>query len=255
MVTRPAHQAGHLTRLLEAAGARVLHFPLLAIAEPADPARALAVIDRLRTFDLAIFISANAVIRGLAMIRSRGPMPEGLHLAAVGAASARELERAELRVDLVPGARFDSESLLALDELQAPRLAGHRVVIFRGEGGRELLADTLTARGATVEYAEVYRRAKPEVDLDDLLKPWERGELDAIVVTSAEALENLHGLLPPPARARLADTALVVVSQRLADLARSLGHSGALLVAERSADEAMVETLVGWRRHGARQTG
>jgi uroporphyrinogen-III synthase len=242
LVTRPAHQAEGLCRLVEAAGGRAIRFPVLEIAEPRNPAALQAVIDRLQDYDLALFISANAVERGLARIEAAGPWPPRLHSAAIGAASARELEHHGRRVDIRPRGRYDSEALLALPQLQD--LRGRRVVIFRGEGGRELLADTLRQRGARVDYAEVYRRVRPTApDTAGLLKCWERGEIQVVVVTSSEGLRNLCDLLPSPTHPRLYRTPLVVVSERMLQLAQELGFTAQIVVAERAADDAIVAAI------------
>ena len=90
---------------------------------------------------------------------------------------------------IVPTERFDSEGLLALPELQ--NVAGMRVMIFRGDGGRELLGDTLKARGATVEYVTCYLRSKSDLDVGALLT----ATPDALTVTSSEALSHLWEML------------------------------------------------------------
>lgn len=242
LVTRPAHQADGLCRLIEAAGGRAVRFPVLEIAEPHNPAALRPVMDRIEDYDLALFVSANAVERGLARIAARGPWPPRLRTVAIGAASARELERRGRRADIRPRGRYDSEALLALPQLQD--LRGRRVVIFRGEGGRELLADTLRRRGAEVDYAEVYRRVRPTApDTAGLLQRWEGGEIQVVVVTSNEGLRNLCSLLPSPARPRLYRTPLVVVSERMLQLAQELGFTAPIVVAERAADDAIVAAI------------
>lgn len=250
VVTRPEHQADGLVRLLEGEGARVIRFPVLAIASPRDEGPARALARRLAEFDIAVFISANAVERGMALIRSVGGLPPALRLAAVGAASARALDRLGLSVDLVPPERFDSEALLALDALQPEVIGGRRILIVRGEGGREQLAETLRARGASVEYAEVYRRVRPVTAAEHLLVPLSRGQVDVIIVTSGEGLCNLLEMVGEAARPWLYHTPLLVVSKRVAELARTLGWRTAPVVASRADDTALVEALVRWHsRH------
>jgi len=146
----------------------------------------------------------------------------------------------------VPEQRYDSEALLALPELQ--QMTGRRVVIFRGEGGRELLAQTLRARGATVEYAECYRRLPPSGDVAELIGRWARGEIDAAIVTSNEALQNLYDALGSTGRAWLCATQLIVVSLRQAQLAQALGFTRAAIVSARADDDAMFAALCTWRR-------
>ena len=241
VVTRPEHQAGNLRCLIEAAGGQVILFPVLAIAPPQDPQAVLVVLNRLAQFDLAIFISPNAVDYGLRYAVQVGGLPSQLQIAAVGAGTARALQAAGHPPTLVPEHDFNSEALLALAALQ--QVAGKNVVIFRGEGGREHLADTLRSRGAQVEYVQVYRREKPPVDRTVLLDAWARKGISAIVVTSNESLQNLYDMVGSEGQAYLGDTQLVVVSQRAVELARRLGVRCTPVVAERAGDDAIVAAL------------
>lgn len=223
VVTRPAGQADALAQAIVARGGEPIVFPVLAIADvDADGMAALAaIIDRLETFDLAVFVSPNAVDKAMRAIDARRAWPQGLRAATVGRESAAALMRAHVADVLAPVERADSEALLALPELAKVR--GRRVVIFRGDGGRELLGDTLRARGAQVEYAACYRRTRPDTDADVLLAAWSRGELDAITVTSSEGLANLHALVGEAGRASLRDTPVFAPHARIAENARALG--------------------------------
>ena len=116
-------------------------------------------------------------------------MAAGLRAAAVGAGTAAALRAHGVPQVLAPPAGGDSESLLALPAMQ--QVSGQRVLVFRGIGGREQLADTLRARGAQVEYVECYRRVRPAADPEPLRARLRRGELDAVTAASGEALANL----------------------------------------------------------------
>ncbi len=255
LVTRPAHQADGLCARLEAAGATAIRFPVLAIAPPAERGPALALIGRLAQYNLAIFISPNAVDFGLDLIEAQGlSLPSSLLLAAVGEGSGRALQRRLGRApDLVPQGRFDSEALLALPALQ--QVQGWRIAIFRGDGGRELLAETLRSRGATVEYVEVYRRLRPAVDRDALAARLADGTIDVVTVTSGEGLRNLLELAGEANGARLRRLPLVVVSERTAALAGELGFEQPALVAASAGDEALVEAVTRWVNGGATDPG
>ncbi len=257
VVTRPAHQAHGLVAALEALGARPIAFPALEIVPPRDLAALDAVIDRLDTFHMAIFISPNAVEHALGRIRTRrGGLPPRLQVAAVGRGSARELKRLGVVPQVVPPARADSEALLALPELQEAAVRGRRIVIFRGEGGRELLAETLRARGAEVVYGEAYRRARPERDVGTLLRHWARHEIDVVTVTSNEALANLFEMVGQLGRRWLRETPLVVVSERQAALARDLGIKAPVVVAGGADDERLAAAVCRWaeENRGGRAT-
>ena len=221
VVTRPAGQAAHLAALIRAAGGEPLLFPALEITAAGDTPELHALIEHLETFELAIFISANAVNKALALVKQRRAWPPGLPVATVGRGSERELERHGFTQVLAPAERFDSEGLLALPELV--QVAGKRVVIFRGEGGRELLGETLAARGALVEYAECYRRSRPDADPAPLLARCARKEIHAITVTSSEGLANLREILGEAGRSCLQGTPLFAPHERIAAAARALG--------------------------------
>lgn len=249
VVTRPAAQAGPMVERLEALGARVVRLPLLAIEPPLDLEAARAMVRAAATCDLAVFVSTNAVDHGLALLRETcGGVPAGMRLAAIGLATAQALQAQARAPDLVPAGGFDSESLLALEELQAERVQGRRVVIFRGNGGREKLSATLRARGAEVLYAEVYRRARPPVDAEALRTLGEAGRIDAVVVTSGESLEHLFEAFPRPPHHWLDRAALVVPSARVGEAAGRHGHPLEPVVASEAGDEALVLALVRWQQ-------
>jgi uroporphyrinogen-III synthase len=209
LVTRPRELAQELAARIAGAGGEPVLYPALEIHDAADPQAARARLSRIEEFDLAVFVSPTAVRRAGAL---RGaPWPPALRAVAVGEGTRRELEAAGVRQVLAPASRADSEAVLALPELQ--RLDGRRALIVRGEGGRALLGSTLQARGARVEYAECYRRARPAA-------PALQGAFDAACVNSGESLENLVALL---GAARLRATPLFVPHERVARRARELG--------------------------------
>lgn len=244
VVTRPAHQAGNLAELIERAGGRVILFPTLEIFDAQDMSPLSGVIDRLEQFDLAIFISPNAVNKAMIRVRAKRTWPQGLRCAAVGKGSAKELEHFGCEGVLVPQGRFDSEALLALPELQD--VVAKRVVIFRGEGGRELLGDELIRRGADLTMVECYRRGKPvSGDAGLLLRQWERGEIDAITVTSGESMRNLFDLVGKPGQQWLKKTPVFVFHENIAEVARELGVEQVYVTP--AGDEGLLSGLIEWR--------
>ena len=245
VVTRPARQAAALADRIRQAGGRPLLFPLLAITGPADPEALRPLLERLPDTDLLIFVSPNAVRYGLEQLAAYGGLPVNSRLACVGQGTARALEQLAGRApDLLPAAGDDSEALLALPTLQ--QVDGLQVAIFRGQGGREQLAETLRARGAQVGYAEVYRRVRPDNDPEQLLGPLRQGAIDIISVTSGEALDNLIEFGAPELET-LQRTPLVVFHQRIADAARRRGFHGPLRICDQPGDDGLLETLRRWR--------
>lgn len=243
LVTRPAQLNTKLAELIRAAGGEAILFPTLEIAEVADSAPLYAIIDRLEQFDLAVFISPNASDKGMALVRSRRALPPALKIAAVGQGSANALMRQGVANVLVAPAGNDSEALLALPELQ--QVAAWRVVIFRGEGGRETLKEELTRRGAEVSYAECYRRRKPESDPTPLLALGESGKIAAITVTSAESARNLRDMLGEDGWSWLKRTPLFALHPRIAATAGELGWEKVFVT--EPGDEGLVESLIEWR--------
>jgi len=243
MVTRPAHQARTLCEMIESQGGHVICFPVLEIADIEDPEAVAAQVNRLDAYDIGIFVSANAVAKGVPMVLTRRRWPADTRIAAIGERTAQALERHGLRVDIRPVDGFNSESLLATDELRAVK--GKNVIVFRGQGGRELLAQTLAERGARVEYAEVYRRSRPAGRLGEALQghPFP----DIIVITSGEGLENLYAMTDEGERERLLATPLLVISQRIGEKARALGFTQPPVVSGQASDAGIVAAIRDWR--------
>ena len=221
VVTRPAGQAAHFATALTGQGAIPVLYPVLEIRDIEDVAPLLDVAIRLDSYDLAVFVSPNAIEKALALILPRRPWPAALRVAALGKSSERELARHGIHDVISPPLRFDSEALLELPELTD--VGGRRVIIFRGDGGRELLGDTLRARGATIDYVTCYRRARPQLDPAPLLKLWEQGQLDAVTLTSSEGLRNFFDMVGRLGQAWLKKTPAFVPHLRIAEQAQALG--------------------------------
>lgn len=221
VVTRPAGQATHFAEALVAQGAHPVLFPVLAIGDVADTTPLLDAAIRLEQYDWAMFVSPNAVEKALQVILAQRQWPAGVRVATVGKSSEAALARHGIRDVVAPQQRFDSEALLALPEFAD--VAGRRVVIFRGDGGRDLFGDTLTARGAQVDYVTCYRRTQPALDPAPLLRLWGEGKLDAMTVTSSEGLRNLYAMVGKLGQGWLKRTPTFVPHARIAEQARALG--------------------------------
>ncbi len=239
VVTRPAHQAEALASSIEAAGGKVLRFPVIDIQPLSPTTTDQAILQALPQYDLIIFISSNAVQHGLPLLQ---PLPASLQTACVGKATAAAFQRLSGKnIDLVPEKRFNSEGLLALPQLQ--HVSGKKILIVRGNGGRELLADTLRQRGAEVDYLNVYQRQLPHSNSGELQQYLQNQQIAAIVITSAEGLHNLLQLTPDHAHVHLQQVPLVLIDARLVSIAQQAGFKGQLLVAASASDAAIIQTL------------
>ncbi len=236
MVTRPLEQAVSLQQRIAQLGGNAVLFPLLEIGPPADTRALHDLVTRLPGFDLAIFISPNAVRYGMEAIRDAGGLPA--RVATIGQGSARALRNAGVSNVIAPQDRYDSEALLALPQLQD--VYGWKVVILRGDGGRELLGDTLKARGAEVEYVACYQRSKLQQEVGALLaaKP------DAITLSSSEALAYLWEMLDAADRKHIASVPLFVPHARIAEKAKQQGWRE--IRQTDGGDEGVVAGLVAW---------
>ena len=229
VVTRPQAQAAPLAEAIAESGGAPLIFPLLEIAPASDPQPLVDAVQRLADYSLAVFISPNAVDYAVPAILASGQWPAALVPAAVGQGTVKALAAHGVSGCVAPTRRFDSEALLELPELATERVGGRRVAIFRGDGGRELLADTLRARGATVDCVTCYRRSGPSGGLEPLLAAWRESRLDALTVSSSEGMRYLFDLLDDEGRTFLKRTPLFVPHGRIADNARALGLSNIIL--------------------------
>jgi uroporphyrinogen-III synthase len=233
LVTRPRAQAQRLARLIEGAGGRAELFAAIEIEDVPPP----AALARLHEFDLAIFVSPTAVAKAMPQVRA---WPRALRVAAVGSGTRRELEKHGIADVIAPESGADSEALLATPALG--EVAGKRIAILRGDGGRALLADTFAERGAQVEFVTCYRRLVPKPPA----RPWKPGELAAVTVSSSQGLDNLFEVLD---RELLRSTPMFVPHARIAERARALAVREVVLAGH--ADEEMLDRLVAYfRSHG-----
>jgi uroporphyrinogen-III synthase len=233
LVTRPHAQAARLARLIEQAGGQVQLFPAIEIEDVPPP----AALARLHEFDLVIFVSPTAVAKAVPHIKA---WPERVRVAAVGAGTRRALEKHGIANVIAPTTGADSEALLATREVGD--VAGKRIAILRGDGGRALLGDTFIERGANVEYVTCYRRLLPKPPA----RSWKAGDLAAVTASSSQGLENLFAVLDP---GMLRSTPLFVPHARIAERARALAVREVVLAGH--SDDEMLERLVAYfRSHG-----
>lgn len=243
-VTRPDQQADRLIELLQNAGATVTHLPLLAIEPLPLTAASRALLLELDRYQAVIFISSNAARLGAEAIFDFWPqLPEGIDWLAVGAATQTTLAQFDIAAR-TPDQGSDSEALLAMNALSAEQIEGKAILIVRGEGGRETLREQLQARGAKVDYLELYRRICPPATIEKI-RSWNQPLPDLIVASSGEGISHLRAALAG-ITLKLLDCPLLLPSTRLAQLARELGYRQPL-VAENASDAALLAHILQWR--------
>jgi uroporphyrinogen-III synthase len=241
VVTRPEGQADSLCRAIAAAGGEALRFPVLAIAPAVDPGPLQAIAARLEEFDLAFFVSPNAVKYALSELLARRRWPPALRVATVGKGSERALAAHGFGRVIAPADGFDSEAVLALPEFAPQAMAGRRVVIFRGDGGRDLLADTLRSYGAVVEFVPCYRRFRPALDAAPLIAAAREGKVDALLLTSSEGVGNLAAMLGEEGIAVMRAVPAFVSHPRIAARARAAGFRA--VVETEAGDQGLMRAL------------
>jgi len=241
LVTRPAHQAEHLVQLIEQAGGKAIRFPTLAIADVDDVDQIKTTFQHLDSYQCVIFVSVNAVNFALRANGGKIPRSKSVVFAAIGGSTAQALINADLVVDLVPKQDFNSEALLAMPEMQ--HISGQSMLIVRGQGGREELANRLRERGAKVDYLAVYKRIIPQVDNISNLSYLIENGLNVITITSGEALQNLVLMAGDQHATAIREVPLVVVSDRIRCLAADLGFNR-IAVTQSPSDSAILETVI-----------
>ncbi|MBB6519924.1 uroporphyrinogen-III synthase [Pseudoteredinibacter isoporae] len=246
LLCRPRGAASSLPQRIELAGGQLFHVPCMQIIALDEPQAVAAIKSRILDFDhypYVIFISQNAVKYAESWIDQYWPqLPMGQQYLAIGAATAEAAANMGFAEMAQAEGAMDSEALLALPALQ--ELSDKKVLIFRGQGGRETLARALRERGATVDYCELYRRACPE-GLPEALAASPFAKSDGrrvIMVHSGESLENLHQGIQKAGLTSWKHDELICPSQRVAELATGLGFDR-VHAASNAGEPAMLTVL------------
>jgi len=239
-LTRPHEQSAGLQKTLQELGARSFNLPLLLIV-PVEPQGITKTrLQNLDQYDLVFYVSSNAAKAGMDLISSWWPQyPAHILNFAVGSSTAGVLGSHGLAVDY-PRERMDSEAMLALPGLQ--EIAGKKALIVRGIGGREILAEGLLARGARVDYAELYERKLPQYTKTYLKNCLQEHPPEAIVISSGEAMDNLKALFSSW-YSEWAQLPLHVASSRLQEHACAAGFENVVVMVGAN-DAAIIKGLL-----------
>ena len=249
VVTRPQQQAAELMSLLEQQGAIPIHLPMLEICPISEEELERSQAIRQKVLDLdnyqhLIFVSTNAAQAGCYWIEQYWPQwPVQQTAYAIGKVTAGVLK--EYGCTVVSGAgAMNSEALLALPSLQ--KVDGEKVLIFRGVGGREFLANSLRERGAQVDYCEVYFRKRPEYVESEVYSLFRDQQIDLLVITSGEGLENLCASVTADELEKIkANISLIVPGERVAALAKEKGFTN-ILISLNATNEQVLDTASNW---------
>ncbi|MGI2260300.1 uroporphyrinogen-III synthase [Shewanella sp. GXUN23E] len=206
LLTRPEGRNQTLSAALSERGIAHLIYPLMGV-EATPPSLPQATV---LAADIIIFVSTNAVHFGSKALGQ--PWPANASYFAVGKATWDSFANAGITGARASDDNQQTEGLLALPALN--QVAGKRVVIVRGNGGRELLGQTLMERGAQVDFWEVYQRTGPQAADPELCRQWQAFGIDTILITSPEMLDSLITLVPKELFPWLSACHIIVPSSR-----------------------------------------
>lgn len=250
IVTRPLTQGFPWAEQLREQGAEVECIPLLDIRPLQEPEQQQAIkngVLELDRYQKVIFVSQNAVEYGCDWIENYWPqLPIGVAFFAVGETTARQLQARDFPVTDLASSQtgaMTSEALLQAPGLQ--QVAGERILIMRGQGGRPQMGQVLAERGAQVDYCELYQRCLPEsaaASFASLLASAAHHLPVIITLHSGEALENLKIVLGEH-QSVLNQCYLLVPSQRVLELARAAGLTR-VVAAQNATDACMLQGLI-----------
>ena len=245
LVTRPEHQAEKLSLLIEQQHWNAIRFPTLEI-NPINTPALQQQLTQVSHYQWVIFISANAVNFAIKANNGKIDCFKQSRLIAIGKATEKALLLVGLIADLLPP-QSNTESLLTMNEMA--EMTEQSCLIIRGENGRELLAETLRHRGAKVDYMAVYQRTVPKINNSELSHLLQTNQLNVITITSGNALKNLLLMLNYALHSALFAIPLVVISERIKQLAQKMGFKH-IAVSHYPSDDAIIETIVEMKKWG-----
>ena len=244
LVTRPDDQADRLCRLIQDQGGEAIHFPVMEISRTGNDDKAREILLDVASFTHVIFVSINAVRFAWQLVPDLAARMQSAQVFATGKGTLDALKKEHVDNTLCNRELGGSEGLLELESLSGNAVSGRKVLIVRGSGGRELLANGLRQSGAEVYYADVYLRRKPDIEVVKTEAIWRDSGPDMIVVTSGTGLHNLVEIMGSEYRDELLKCRLVVISDRVGRLARTLGFVFEPVVAKEMTDEGLLNAII-----------
>ncbi len=250
IVTRPVAQSDRLSAMITDAGGTSIRIPALEIRSTEHAEIARETFARIGEFQSVIFISPNAVRHSLQFFQVTDL--DKLRCVAIGASTAKAMTQAGIRCDVHPKENFTSEALLDLPELQ--QVSGENILIVRGNGGRALLGNELTNRGASVAYAEVYQRQVPEKSARRINELLANDGADILIANSGETLSNILEIVDDQWQGKLLAMQLVTGSARVAQAAVNAGFVHPPVVANAPDDQSLMRAIIDWSASKADDT-
>ncbi|MGI1679353.1 MAG: uroporphyrinogen-III synthase [Cellvibrionaceae bacterium] len=271
VITRPKVQGEKWQQQLTALGACSYLMPVLEIHSlksadlfndnPQEQSRRLnkikSIILQLDEFQKIIFVSQNAVLEAAGWIDDFWPQrPVGIEYFAVGSATAKLAAQRDFEI-IAPEEAMNSEDLLALEAMG--NVKDHKVLIFRGVGGRTYLSEELTKRGASVTYGELYTRELPLKAFTQIheLKLGNNSRKTVLSAHSGESVVNLNAVLETLSESDMAvdrdksasikKLPLLIPGDRVAKIADDLGFKK-LIIAKNATDNEMTQALCDWEK-------
>ena len=238
LVIRSRRDHDEFLTLTSDAHAKVIHIPVVDIEPVVDSPKVTQQILSFDEFDIAIFVSVHAAKIAMQRLDEYWPMlPADIDYFAIGQQTSKSI-MSHIHTVYSPGKKANSEGLLEMPELQD--IDDKKVVIFRGSAGREMLRHELIARGAKVDYCDIYRRV---INRDQLqLAYLELSEIDFLIAHSGELLEAMGPLKNLESFINGNSFSVIVPSQRVAEIAYDLGY-GSVFVAKNALPESMLAVL------------
>ena len=226
LVVRPGEQGKELGSLLEKVGIDAIHHPVVTILPGHELPHLTA---QLHSVDIVIAVSQHAVTFAQQYLTQQSLIkhdvahwPSQTSYFAIGKTTADTLHTV-CSLPVQHPEQSDSEHLLELDDLQ--NITGKKILILRGNGGRETLYQTLQERGACVHYLESYRREPLPFQSNVCIPLWQKRNVQSIVITSSQQLHLFMSHIQPAYQTWLLGRTLLVPSQRIQTDAKALGFS------------------------------
>lgn len=218
---RPKHQSERLLQAIQQMGFASCSLPILDITSiPVVPTEIEQWCEQISGADLIIVSSQNAVHFAPSDVLE-AMRNTNAKVVTMGQATSDALMTHGVSVFFTPIPGSDSEALLSEDFLQSNEITNKKVVLLAGAGGRTVLAETLTARGALVRWVIVYQQEKRPLALTSILTHWISSKAHCFfIVTSLNSLDHFLNHIPPHYQSWIRQQTFIVISERIAQAAR-----------------------------------